>query len=135
MRFRPHWLILNSRLPRLLGHGAVTVALWTFVALPTCSAELRAHENRHVQQYVWCFSASAALLTAVIVLGGFRWPMLATPFTAFWAAYWAEYAVRIGRELARGNWRTTFKTAYKRLSWEKDAYYWAALHKRRFTSL
>jgi hypothetical protein len=101
---RPHRIILGSRVARWMGHDGFTFAIWTFIAAPTCDAELRAHENRHVQQ---CLK--------LLVMG-------------FWLLYLGEFGVRILVALAVGPRRSAIKHAYRRISWERDAYLWARRH-------
>ena len=109
---RPHRIILNSRVPRYLGgHDAVTLGWWTFVAGESCSATLRAHENRHLQQMYWC--------------GVILWPV----------AYLGEFLIRIIVEMLNGNFRSTITRAYHRISWEQDAYRWGPLHSTEFDPL
>jgi hypothetical protein len=108
---QPHRIVLGSRIPRLLGHDAFTFAIWTFVAAPWCSAELRAHENRHV------FQAKRVL------------------FVCFWIAYLLEFGIRIVVALIRGPRRSAIAHAYKRVSWERDAYDWARRHAVEFDAI
>lgn len=96
----PHWLVYAPWIAAIGGHDGITILFWTFTRRRMVSPLFRAHEYRHVVQWVVCSGLAALPLGTLAVLGILPWWVLAGSPLGFLV----PYAIESFRHGYKGNW-------------------------------